>query len=1093
MSVSEGVLVSGPQPAAGRYARLRPANWTLPVKLAAVLVVPIVLVLVLGALLIADFSNQASAVSAGDRFMALEADTAGLVDQLEAERVQAAVFVQDNRGDAGALRDRFAATDTAVHTLTAAVGDPASLGGAASGAWKLREGLIGLGGLRNQVTGTGTDAAGVIAGYTEILGQAVAFEASLDRQLSSEDAMGLAAGLAALTEAREQVALQHAVIATAITRQLMLPADGDAVRAADARLGSAVDQFWAALDEPAQLRFGGWITGPANLHRQELKQTALSRLGGRGQLGIAAAEWDQVNEAVLGQMHDSGQGLRSAILDARNGERAEDRNRAGIYSVILLLALLATGAVVYLIGRSMLRPLRVLRDTAMDVAERRLPKAVEGMRAGEAPDVHVRPTPVTTLEEFGQVARAFDAVHGQAVRLAAEQAALQTGVRSMFVNLSRRSQGLVERQLKLIEQLERNEQDSEQLANLFQLDHLATRMRRNSESLLVLAGSDAGRRGGQQVPLVDVLRAAVSEIDQYQRVVVQQPPRVDMVGRAAGDVVHLVAELLENATNFSPPQTQVVVSATRLGDREVVVEIADQGIGMPADELALVNDRLAGQGDVDVAASRRMGLFVVGRLAARHSIQVRLAGGEPSAEVGGGITATVTVPAELIAAGAGEDSTEQADSLVTTALPGGKLANGAAPASGFFTPNGPAEGKGIASGPGERGGSPGLPRRSAGAAVSGPNGTHPADPRGGPPPRVLAGQDPPDAGSARTHARGAEPSQDRTAPAEPPRRGAAASPPRNTPSARSRAAGRPEPANGPSQPTGEEPGVRKPVRPATGGAEAGAAIPTPAEPTRTQGAAAKTGAAAGQPAAEQAADPRRRPGDQRRTPPGGEPRAPSAPRSGQRPSDPPQRGGQPPAGTQRAGAAAPSRRGDPNFDESPIFEEMASAWFRDNWQSGEPEGQATQNPAGRDETADREASGGPGSEKAGASLWGSEAPLLRPMSESEEQAGTTSAGLPKRRPRSNLIPNQGRPAEQPVGIPARSAEQVRGRLASYQQGVRQGRESRVRRAEGDEGRAGIATSASARPAKPARESANRTEAGALGARNATEPQGEEGS
>jgi hypothetical protein len=115
------------------------------------------------------------------------------------------------------------------------------------------------------------------------------------------------------------------------------------------------------------------------------------------------------------------------------------------------------------------------------------------------------------------------------------------------------------------------------------------------------------------------------------------------------------------------------------------------------------------------------------------------------------------------------------------------------------------------------------------------------------------------------------------------------------------------------------------------------------------------------------------------------------------------------------------------------------------------------------------------------------------MSESEEQAGTTSAGLPKRRPRSNLIPNQGRPAEQPVGIPARSAEQVRGRLASYQQGVRQGRESRVRRAEGDEGRAGIATSASARPAKPARESANRTEAGALGARNATEPQGEEGS
>jgi hypothetical protein len=170
---------------------------------------------------------------------------------------------------------------------------------------------------------------------------------------------------------------------------------------------------------------------------------------------------------------------------------------------------------------------------------------------------------------------------------------------------------------------------------------------------------------------------------------------------------------------------------------------------------------------------------------------------------------------------------------------------------------------------------------------------------------------------------------------------------------------------------------------------------------------------------------------------------------------------------------------------------MASAWFRDNWQTDEPEGQATENPGGRDAGANRAASAGSESEKADAALWGSEAPLLRPMDESEEQAGTTPAGLPKRRPRSNLIPSSERSAEQPVGIPARSAEQVRGRLASYQQGVRQGRESRVRRAEGDEGRAGIATSA--RGADPARESTSRTEAGAVGARNVKEQQGEESS
>jgi anti-sigma regulatory factor (Ser/Thr protein kinase) len=244
------------------------------------------------------------------------------------------------------------------------------------------------------------------------------------------------------------------------------------------------------------------------------------------------------------------------------------------------------------------------------------------------------------------VARAFDAVHGQAVRLAAEQAALQAGVSAMFVNLSRRSQALVERQLQLIEQLESNEQDSDQLANLFQLDHLATRMRRNSENLLVLAGTDLAKRNIAPVPMVDVLRAAVSEVESYQRIVVQTPPTATVAGRAASDVVHLLAELLDNATNFSPPDSQVVMSTARASDGSIVVEIADRGVGMAEHELADANQRLGGPSSVDVSASRRMGLFVVGRLATRHGIGVRLsssAGGQ-----GSGLTASVTVPAHLI-------------------------------------------------------------------------------------------------------------------------------------------------------------------------------------------------------------------------------------------------------------------------------------------------------------------------------------------------------------------------------------------------------------------------------------------------------------
>ena len=178
------------------------------------------------------------------------------------------------------------------------------------------------------------------------------------------------------------------------------------------------------------------------------------------------------------------------------------------------------------------------------------------------------------------MARAFDAVHGQAVRLAAEQAALQANVSAMFVNLSRRSQALVERQLQLIEQLESNEQDPDQLSNLFQLDHLATRMRRNSENLLVLAGTDLAKRNAAPVPLVDVLRAAVSEVEQYQRIVVQSPPTATIAGRAGADLVHLLAELLDNATNFSPPESQVVMSSPAPPDGSIVVEISDRGVGM---------------------------------------------------------------------------------------------------------------------------------------------------------------------------------------------------------------------------------------------------------------------------------------------------------------------------------------------------------------------------------------------------------------------------------------------------------------------------------------------------------------------------------
>jgi len=341
----------------------------------------------------------------------------------------------------------------------------------------------------------------------------------------------------------------------------------------------------------------------------------------------------------------------------------------GAVLIVLLLALLLTTVV----GRSMVRPLRRLRSGALEVAGVRLPDTVRRMSETDGAGVllDVEPIDVDSTDEIGEVARAFDQVHREALRLAANEAALRGNVNAMFVNLSRRSQSLVERQIRLIDDLEQGEQDPDRLSSLFQMDHLATRMRRNSENLLVLAGHDASRRWNQPVALVDVLRAAVSEIEQYERVTLNVQPGIAVRGHAVNDVVHLLAELAENATSFSSAETPVVVAGHLLSSGGVLLDITDQGVGMGAEEMAHANWRLDNPPVVDVAVSRRMGLFVVARLAARHGIRVRL---RPA--TAGGLTALVWLPDEVIshesdAGGSGMRRFELPASGVAAASPGG--------------------------------------------------------------------------------------------------------------------------------------------------------------------------------------------------------------------------------------------------------------------------------------------------------------------------------------------------------------------------------------------------------------------------------------
>jgi signal transduction histidine kinase len=337
--------------------------------------------------------------------------------------------------------------------------------------------------------------------------------------------------------------------------------------------------------------------------------------------------------------------LMSSVIDQSGSLRDGATATALVEGAGVLLLLILALILIALVGRSMIGPLRRLRAGALEIAGVRLPETVRLMAEtdGEGVSLDVEPIDVDSADEIGEVARAFDQVHREALRLAANEAALRGNVNAMFVNLSRRSQSLVERQIRLIDSLEQGEQDSKRLASLFQMDHLATRMRRNSENLLVLAGQDLSRRWNRPVALVDVLRAALSEIERYERVTLNVQPGIAVRAQAVSDVVHLTAELVENATSFSAADSPVTIAGHLLGSGGALLEIADQGVGMEADEMAHANWRLDNPPVVDVAVSRRMGLFVVARLAARHGIRVRLRHADS-----GGLVALVWLPDEAI-------------------------------------------------------------------------------------------------------------------------------------------------------------------------------------------------------------------------------------------------------------------------------------------------------------------------------------------------------------------------------------------------------------------------------------------------------------
>ncbi|GAA2295223.1 ATPase [Streptomyces violaceusniger] len=382
--------------------------------------------------------------------------------------------------------------------------------------------------------------------------------------------------------------------------------------------------------------------------------------------GITPDSWFNASTIKFNAYRDVEQTLVNKAVAEAAQISSDARRDAIVNGAIVVLALLAAFFVAGRMARSMSHSMRQLRNAAFDVAETRLPAVVDQLSRTDPGrvDTRVSSIPINTKDEIGEVARAFDQVHREAIRLAAEQAMLRGGVNAIFTNLSSRNQGLIERQLTLISELESREADPDQLEHLFRLDHLATRMRRNGENLLILAGEEPGRRWNQPVPLIDVLRAASSEVESYERIELAGISESEIHGTAVTDLVHLLAELLENATTFSSPHTKVRVTSTRLPDGRVVVEIHDKGIGLTAEDFADINHKLANPPTVDATVSQRMGLFVVGRLADRHGIRVQL---RPSGEQAG-TTSLVMLP-EAITHGGGGEELPQDDFTVSRIVP----------------------------------------------------------------------------------------------------------------------------------------------------------------------------------------------------------------------------------------------------------------------------------------------------------------------------------------------------------------------------------------------------------------------------------------
>ena len=580
------------------------------------------------------------------------AQTLGL--ELAQERSQSFVWLSSGRkAVTGSLVTQRQATNAAVASFQKGIGSsPGMLSSARPALATFSAALGRLDRIRAQIDAGQLDALAAFTAYNSVIDAQFGLYSQLivvnDVPLYQQAAASLQAGRALEMADREVTLINGALAAhgqmsrnerllfaqTVASQRLLM---GDALKQLDPNLAAG---YQSILTSPAYQRFSA------------VENRVIGSIGRAGPVPVSAAEWAPTSFSLLAGFGGAEQHDR--VVLAQRGTQEGDRlllevvlaAGLGLVAVALSVSLMAR------FGRRISRELTGLQRSALDLATERLPRVVEQLSHGEDVDASAQAAPLVAgrIAEIAKVAEAFASVQHTAVEAAVGQARLRQGVAQVFRNLAWRSQTLLHRQLALLDQMERSTTDPGMLEELFQLDHLTTRMRRHAEGLIILSGEAPGRGWHQPVPVVDVLRAAVAEVEDFTRVSVITRSGDAVIGSAVADVIHLLAELIENATTNSPASTEVTVRAERVANG-VVVEVEDRGLGMSEQDMAAANERLANPPHFDLADSDRLGFFVIGRLAVRHEVRITL-----RSSPYGGLGAIVLLPHAITVAGEDTDA-----------------------------------------------------------------------------------------------------------------------------------------------------------------------------------------------------------------------------------------------------------------------------------------------------------------------------------------------------------------------------------------------------------------------------------------------------